>query len=226
MFRPGDKMLILGQNGSGKSVIATRIARSWHHGTVLVFDPKGDDREAVLPNMAVARRADDAVRHLPGRIIYRPSLEEFLPVRGARMPGIWANFEKIARKLLELARRGLGPILVVIHELATLTTAMGIGPALAQLFREGRSMGISVIAITQRPQGTSLYARSEAQHVVCLTLADQAARDVAAQLLADIERPEMAQIVRSRPLPLDHTWWYRGPDFRLKLHAPVPLGPR
>ena len=217
-------MLILGQNGSGKSVIASRIGRSWAAGPVVVFDPKGDDREAVLPNMAVARRAEDAARHLPGRILYRPGLGEYEPVRGSRMPGVWARWDLISRKLLDLARRGHGPTLVIIHELATLTTAQGIGPACAQLFREGRSMGISIIAITQRPQGTSLLARSEAQHVVCLTLADQAARDVAAELLADIERPEMARVVRSRPLPLDHTWWYRGPDFRLRLHAPVPLG--
>lgn len=217
-------MLILGQNGSGKSVIASRIGRSWV-GPVVVFDPKGDDREAVLPNMAVARRADDVVRHLPGRILYRPALADF-EAPGGRMPGIWAAWERICRRVYEGARRGERPYLVIVHELATLSTSQAIGPAFAQLVREGRSMGITLVLVTQRPQGTSLLARSEAQHVVCMTLADQAARDVAAELLSDIERPEMAQLVRSRPLPLDHTWWYRGPDFRLKLHAPVPLGPR
>ena len=217
-------MLILGQNRSGKSVIATRIGRSWV-GPVVVFDPKGDDREAVLPNMAVARRADDAVRHLPGRIIYRPELGEY-EARGGRIPGIWASWDRICRRVYDGARRGERPYLVIVHELATLTTSTGIGPAFAQLIREGGGMGISLILISQRPQGTAMIARSEAQHVVVLTLTDQAARDVAAELLADVDRPEMAQLVRSRPLPLDHTWWYRGPDFRLKLHAPVPLGPR
>ncbi|MDE2620632.1 MAG: hypothetical protein KGL54_10770 [Sphingomonadales bacterium] len=217
-------MLILGQNGSGKSVIASRIGRSWAAGPVVVFDPKGDDREAVLPNMGVARRADDVVRHLPGRVLYRPSLPDYEPVRGSRMPGIWASWERVSRKILEDAKAGHRPTLVIVHELATLTTSQGIGPAFAQLIREGRSLGITLILITQRPQGTSLLARSEAQHVVCMTLADQAARDVAAELLADIEHPEWAAQVRSRPLPLDHSWWYRGPDFRLRLHAPVPIG--
>ena len=213
-------MLILGQNGSGKSVIASRVGASWAAGPVVVFDPKGDDAEAVLPNMGIARRAEDAVRHLPGRVLYRPGLADY-ERRGGRLPGIWASWELVCRRVYAGAQRGERPALVIVHELATLSTSQGIGPAFAQLIREGRSLGITLILVTQRPQGTSLLARSEAQHVVCMTLADQAARDVAAELLSDIERPEMAALVRSRPLPLDHTWWYRGPDFRLRLHAPV-----
>ena len=204
-------------------MVATWIARSWAAGPVVVFDPKGDDREAEIPNCTVCRRADDVVRRLPGRILYRPGMGEYSAVPGSRLPGIWARFEKICRKLYELGRRGVRPILLVIHELATLTTSQGIGPAFAQLIREGRSLGITIVMVTQRPQGTSLLARSEAQHVIAFTLADQGARDVAAELLSDIERPQMAAVVRSRPLPLDHRWWYRGPDFRLRLHDPLPL---
>jgi hypothetical protein len=203
-------------------VIATWIARGWASGSVVVFDPKGDDPEARIPNMSVARTADEVVRRLPGRVLYRPAMGEWETVRGVRMPGIWARFEKVCRKLYELARRGLGPILVVIHELADLCTAHAIGPAFGQLIREGRSKGITLVMVTQRPQGTAVLARSEAQHVIAMTLADQAARDVASDLLSDILRPEMAALIRSRPLPLDHTWWYRGPDFRLRLHSPLP----
>jgi hypothetical protein len=189
---------------------------------VVVFDPKGDDPEARIPNMSAARTADEVVRRLPGRVLYRPGMGEYDPVRGGRMPGVWARWEKVCRKLYSDARAGHRPTLVVVHELATLTTSQGIGPAFAQLIREGRSMGITLVLVTQRPQGTSLLARSEAQHVIVMTLADQAARDVAAELLSDIERPEIAGLIRLRPLPLDHTWWYRGPDFRVELHSPLP----
>ncbi len=203
-------------------MVASWIGRGWASGPIVVFDPKGDDREARLPNMAVARTAADVVRRLPGRVLYRPGMAEYGPVPGARMAGIWARWEKVCRRVYEDARRGHRPALVIVHELATLTTSQGIGPAFAQLIREGRSMGITLVLVTQRPQGTSLLARSEAQHVIVMTLADQAARDVAAELLSDIVRPEMAAVVRLRPLPLDHTWWYRGPDFRLSLHSPLP----
>lgn len=223
-IRPGDKVLVLGQNGSGKSVWATSIARSWAQGSVVIFDPKGDDAEAVIPNLATAYRAADVVRHLPGRVLYRPTLAEYSrrPGDPSNRPAIWSRWDEIMRKLYELARRGQRPALVIVHELATLSTATAIGPAFGQAIREGRSKGITLILITQRPQGTSMLARSEAQHVVVYTLTDQAARDVAAELVADVDDPELAEFVRRRALPLDHRWWYRGRDLHLRLHDPLP----
>lgn len=190
----------------------------------MIFDPKGDDADAEIPNVAVVTTAAEAVRRLPGRILYRPQLSEYTtrrPGDGGR-PAIWARFDEICRRVYDLATRGDRPTLVVIHEFATLCTSISAGPALSQLIREGRSKGITMVIVTQRPQGTLVLARSEAQHVVVYTLTDQAARDVAAELLADVDHPEMAMLVRSRPLPLDHRWWYRGPDFRLQLHDPLP----
>lgn len=224
-IRTGDKLLILGQNGTGKSVIATSIARSWPAGSIVVMDPKGDDGETVVANMAVATTAEDVCRRLPGRVLYRPSLAEYetrRPGDPTGIPPIWARWERICRRLYELARQGHRPTLIVVHELATICSSHAIGHAWAQLIREGRSKGITLVMVTQRPQGTSVLARSEAQHVIAMTLTDQAARDVAAELLGDIDHPELADQIRARPLPLDHTWWYRGPDFRLALHDPLP----
>lgn len=224
-IKPGDKVLIFGQNRSGKSVIATAIARSWANGSIVVFDPKGDDGEVLIPNIALTDTADDVIRRLPGRVLYRPSLAEYetrRPGDPTGIPPIWARWERISRKLYELARQGHRPALVVVHELATICSSHAIGHAWAQLIREGGSKGITLVMVTQRPQGTSVLARSEAQHVIAMTLTDQAARDVAAELLSDVDHPELADQIRLRPLPLDHRWWYRGPDFRLALHDPLP----
>ena len=65
----GHKILVVGQNGSGKSVLVTWIARSFDR--VVVYDPK-DDPAAELPGAAVVRTAREAVRHLPGKVLYRP----------------------------------------------------------------------------------------------------------------------------------------------------------
>lgn len=215
---------MLGQNGSGKSVWATSIARGWARGSVVIFDPKGDDAEAVIPNLATAYTAADVIRRLPGRVLYRPTLAEYQrrPGDHPARPPIWQRWDEIMAKLYDLARRGHRPALVIVHELATLSTAHAIGPAFGQAIREGRSKGITLVLVTQRPQGTSLLARSEAQHVVVYTLTDQAARDVAAELLSDVDDPELAAVVRQRALPLDHRWWYRGRDLRLRLHDPLP----
>lgn len=214
----------MGQNGSGKSVLVSAIARAWERGSIVVYDPK-DDPEALIPNAAIVRTARDAVRALPGRLIYRPTLAEFTDHRPGDPrggPPIWARFDEIMRKLLTLARAGGPASLVVIHELADLSASWGQGPALGEVIRKGRSLRITLAMVTQRPQGTVPIARSEAQHVVAFTLTDAAARLVASELLADIERPEIAAAIRLRPLPLDHRWWYRGPDFRLRLHSPLP----
>ena len=198
----------------------------------MVYDPKGD-HEAQLPNMSVAYTADDVIRRLPGHVLYRPSLED----RSRRRPGdaatfgqaiaahpLWCRWDGIMSKLLELGRGRVCASMVVAHELADLGSPVTYGPAFGEAIRQGRSLGITLVLVTQRPQGTPVIARSEAQHVAAFTLTDRAARDEAAALLADIEHPEAEDSIRQRTLPLDHTWWYRGPDFRLRLVRPLPYG--
>jgi ABC-type dipeptide/oligopeptide/nickel transport system ATPase component len=213
LIRPGQKVLIMGQNGSGKSVLASAIARGFDRGTVLVYDPK-DDPEAMIPGSTVAATAREAMRALPGRVIYRPTSPEM-----AHIERFW---DELCRKLVDLARRGGGSSAVIVHELGDLGTPYRIGPGFAEVIRKGRSLGITLVMVTQRPQGIPVIARSEAQHVACFTLTDAADRDVAASLLSDVQCPEAAAVIRLRPLPLDHRWWYRGPDFRLRLHQPLP----
>jgi hypothetical protein len=224
---PGQKVLILGMNGSGKSVIAQGIAASWALGPVVIVDTKGDDPAALIPNCAVCYSADDVVRHLPGRVVWRPSLDEKSRHRAGddrRLRPLWCRFEQVCRKLWELARAERRPTLVVVHELRELCTEQRIGPMFRELITAGRTAGITLVLVTQRPQRVALEARSEAQHVIVLTLTDPSAREEAAALLADPNQPELVAMIRQRSLPLDFRWWYRGPDFRLALHDPVRMG--
>jgi len=225
-LKPGEKVLILGMNGSGKSVIARSIAASWAIGPVVVVDTKGDDPAAVVPNSTICYTAEDAIRHLPGRVIYRPSMDEkrrHQPGDDRRLRPLWCRFEVIAGKLWEMAGATGRPSLVVVHELRELCTEQAIGPNFRELITAGRSKGITLVLVTQRPQRVALEARSEAQHVICLTLTDPAARNEAAALLADPDQPEMVDAIRQRSLPLDYRWWYRGPDFALRLHDPIRM---
>lgn len=214
----------MGQNGTGKSHLLTSLAAAWDRGPLVIYDPK-DDPEALIPNATIVRTAREAVRRLPGRVIYRPELAEFRsrhPGDPLNSPPIWARIDVIVDKLIGLARAGGPGSLLVIHELADLGAPWGCGPALAEAIRKGRSLQITLAMATQRPQGTPVMARSEAQHIIAFTLTDAAARDVAAELMTDLEHPEIADLIRLRPLPLDHTWWHRGPDFRTRLHSPLP----
>lgn len=201
----GHKVLIAGQNRSGKSTLATGIANAFSR--VVVYDPKNDPA-AAIPNAAVVTTAREVIRRLPGRILYRP---------GAEMTDVAARIDEICWALLEAANRGAPPTSLVVHELGDLCTAYRIGPGLSEMIRKGGGLGLTVILVTQRPQGIAVMARSEAQHAMCFTLLDPSDRDTMAAL--------MGPQVRERPLPLDHTFWYRDPDLSLRLMAPVaPVG--
>ena len=205
-LRPGDKFLIAGQNGSGKSVLGTSLARglAGSYPSLVIYDPK-DDPEAALPNMAIVHTAADAVRALPGHVLYRPTASD--------MAKIVDRFDDISQRVLTVARTGAGGAAMVIHEIGDLGTSYAMGPALAEVYRKGRSLAITVVGITQRPVGIPVLVRSESQHVACFTLVDDSDRDTMARL--------MGPAIRPLPLPLDHTFWYRGPDLRLRRCAPV-----
>lgn len=205
-LRPGEKFLIAGQNGSGKSVLATSLARglAGSYRTVVIYDPK-DDPEALLPNMAVVHTVADALRALPGHVLYRPIDAEM-----ARIVDAW---DEIVAKVLYLAKLGAGGGALVVHEVGDLGTPFRMGPVFAQAHRKGRSFPITVVDVTQRPVGIPVLIRSEAQHVAAFTLLDASDRDTMAAL--------MGPAIRLGPLPLDHTFWYRGPDLRLRRCAPV-----
>lgn len=236
----GQKVLVIGMNGSGKSVFASGLMRSWDRGSVVIFDPK-DDPEAGDPardQLALVHTAAEAVRRLPGRILYRPSLSDRttvldrdrLPPSGdgsrPRIPPLWCRWDDICRKLLALGADGSDSAVVVEHEAADLGTSAQIGPLHAETIRKGRSLGITLVLVTQRPLGIPVLMRSEAQHVVLFTLTDPASRREAAALLAPADHPELVASIRSAPLPLNRYWLYRGPDFRLRLRDPVPYRTR
>ncbi len=196
----GQKVAIAGQNGSGKSILASAIARSMDR--VLVYDPKWDPA-AEIPNAAIVTTARDAIRALPGRVIYRPD-----PLEAGQ---IVDRFDEICRKIIrDGGRHG-----IVVHELTNLGTAFTIGPWHRAAITQGRSLQISVVEVTQRPRNIPIVALSEAQHLVCFTLLNPDDRDVMAGY--------MGQAIRPAALPLDFRWWYRGPDLRLRLHSPLSL---
>ena len=195
---PTDRVFIAGMNGSGKSVLASSIANRWDR--VLVYDPKVDD-EAVLPNSVVCNGVDAALRALPGRVIYRPT-----PAESSQIGRFFGSLSKRVRLL--------GSHGVVIHEVADLAASdRELDSDTAWLFRAGRSRGIPMITLTQRPVNVPRLAMSEARHVVCFTLVDEDDRRTMARL--------MGRIVVDEPVPLDHSFWYRAPDLTTRRVAPL-----
>ena len=198
----GDKVFIAGQTRSGKSVLATHLAERFDR--VVVFDPKWGDPAATLANATVVHSARDAVSRIPGRVVYQPDAAD-----GARIQGAW---DAICARVWT---KSAGGICVVVHELPFLATPWSIGPQFRQLITAGGLFGITVILVSQRPSGIPVVARSESIHWACFTLLNPADRNT----MADV----MGEPVRDRPLPMDHSFWYRSPDNRLRLCEPIRL---
>lgn len=182
-------VLILGQNGTGKSTLASAIANSWPR--VLVLDPKLDPA-AVLPNSHVAVGLADALAHLPGRVIYRPT-----PAELDDLPG---SFDVLIRRLL-IAGGGHG---IVLHEAADVAPQRA-ARWLRTAWMQGRGLGVPVVSCTQRPAWVDRLAFSEARHVFLLTLTDPDDRDRAAALMGR-SRAELPNT------PEPHGFYYRGPS--------------
>ena len=222
-YGPGEHCLILGQTQSGKSVIATTIAAGVDYGCSLVIvDSKGDP-DAILPNCHLTRSASDVIRQLPGRVIWQPAR-----TLGARQ--LAADLDRICLRLLQLAERGRSAVLL-IHELGDFADAHRYGSALRQVITQGGKIAggaelggghVGGIFVSQRPVNIPVIARSEMRHVICLALESAEDRATAAAMMEDILFPiESRRAVASSSRPLDRTWWYRGPDHRLRQHAPV-----
>ncbi len=199
-FQPGHGMTIAGQNGAGKSVLATSIANRWDR--VLVYDPKLDPA-SLIPNAAVCYGVKAALAALPGRVIYRPRADE--------IHRIGRVFDELVRKVMKLTAHA-----IVIHELGDLAASdRELAPYLSACMRQRRSLRIPMILVTQRPVNIPRLALSESQHAVAFHLVDRQDR----LRMAEVMGPEVVD----RPVPNDHSFWYRGPDLALVRVAPIPL---
>lgn len=197
---PGHGLVIAGQNGAGKSVLATAIANRWDR--VLIYDPKLDP-EALIPNAAICYGVKAALAALPGRVVYRPRADEIHRIAGL--------FDQLVRRVMQLTAHA-----IVIHELGDLAASdRELAPWMSAVMRQRRSLRIPMILVTQRPVNIPRLALSESQHAIAFHLVDRQDR----ARMAEIMGP---QIVDS-PVPNDHSFWYRGPDLVLAHVAPLPL---
>lgn len=197
----GDRVLIVGHTGSGKSTLASAIASRWQR--VLVLDPK-NDAGAVLPNSHVSYGVADALRSLPGRVIYRPLPDELADLAG--------SFDLLCRRIF-LAGGGCG---ILLHETADVAPSRGSRQWLDACIRQGRSMGIPIVFCAQRPAWIDRLALSEPAHVYLFRLRNRDDLRTMAGVMGD-------EIMHAPPLPSKHAFYYRGPDGSLSIGGPIAL---
>jgi hypothetical protein len=202
-LRPSERMLIVGKTQSGKSTLATALARRWER--VLVYDPKHDPG-AVPPGAAIRYGVEAALAALPGRVVYRPIPREQGDVR--------RHFDRLVRRVLASG----GAHGIVIHELRDVSPTTGSGTFLSAAWRQGASQRVPIIACAQRPHGIDVSAVSEADHFALF------------QLQYPIDFTLVSRLFALDPAALSihkPPYWFhhRGPDGIVRLMPPIEWTP-
>jgi DNA helicase HerA-like ATPase len=160
VWRQGEHMTAAGQTGSGKTTFMRRLLRRRRY--VVVMATKSADSSLYPPLEAegfkVVTRWDPDPVESP-RIIFKP------PLRGG-VEGKDAQREAFRAALLDVFETGSeeGGWCVYCDEVRYLTEFLNLKTEMELLWLQGRSLGISVVAATQRPVSIPILA-FEAQHL-------------------------------------------------------------
>ena len=179
-WEAGEHLSIVGQTGSGKTVLETELVpavRDW----IVVLGTKRADASLYAPLEAKGfRMVDDLeLRQAPGpRLIYR------IPLRGTSVQAEEDQKERIRRLLVD-AYNEPGWCLV-LDEVGYLSKDLKLDRELNRLWREGRSAGTTVVALTQRPVNVPRNMWEMATHTLGFRITGREDRLTASEYLGDL----------------------------------------
>jgi hypothetical protein len=191
--RPGGKDMpehleILGPNGSGKTFFQDQVLmeRARVRGTnIVLLSTKADDRTLKDLRYPDGKPWKTITKWPPGY-----GVEQC--IYAARMAG----FSSIARakqraSILDLFNHIYVPKtnrLLVLDEIGYLQQELKLGTTLNTMYREGRALGLGIVANTQRPVGTTRYMHSESAWKVAFHPADEDDAKRCAEILGNRRR--------------------------------------
>lgn len=174
-------MGVLGPTGSGKSYFATRllhqrVTRSGAHAVIVATKPADSTLRKMTKKGWVLRRT------------WPPSYGEnrviFWPASGRPSEGTGRQRHAIATMMDDLWKADAN-LIILFDELAYLEHELGLSRLTTKMFREGRSLGLSLMAMTQRPRYVSRYMHSETSWIVAFKPDDQDDALRVAEILGD-----------------------------------------
>lgn len=180
-FEP-EHVEILGKTGSGKSYFEKHIleARAKLRGShVVILLTKPADKTILSMHWPVVTSWPPSQwKKENAQVIYWAKSEGLSKEARARQAG----------KVLELLDGLWHPdsnVILAVDEIAYVEQELGLRTHMTTFFREGRTLGITVVASTQRPAGVSRTVHSETSWVVAFAPKDQDDAERVAQILGD-----------------------------------------
>lgn len=177
----GQHLMMVGDTGTGKSLLASRLIQTFQH--TIVLRSKADDIR--YPGKLIRKAAAISDPRFD-RFILDPKYEEQ-----------YDEFYK-AFRLIWTQKHWL----VYLDELFGITR-LGLTKPIEQLLTQGRSMGITVVGGLQRPVSVTRFALSQARHVISF---GQEGRDI--KLVAEATSPRMGESIATLSQH-QFAWYYR-----------------
>lgn len=159
-LRTARNALFVGRTGSGKTTAAREYISAWSpHDLVMVWDMKGEYGQTSTGN------------HRPGWVNAHTNAELFNAVTNLRgrvafiaaAPGQFDYFCRVAHA----AASGAARVCVVVEELADVTSPAKAPDSWGIIVRRGRARGMTVVAVTQRPQESDKTILGNRTHLWC-----------------------------------------------------------
>lgn len=173
-----EHMEVIGMSGSGKSYFVCTILQE----RMIVRD---------TPEIQLITKADDATFFKLGW----PIVDTFEGVRQNRQCMFWPRTDRLGKarkvyheaKIQDLLNRLWHPNSNTVLSFDEIAYIESLSPELretiAMYWREARSLGITIVATKQRPQGTGRGMHSETAWTACFVPADYSDRERFAELL-------------------------------------------
>lgn len=204
----GERALIVGATGSGKSAFARYVLEHVETSPIIIYDTKIEDKFISLPGSIIVTGKSDLNEALDNEsidyIIYRPPIDI-------------VNDPMALDELLMEHYNEYHETVAYIDEIFQFHKGSRHGPGLMSLLTRGRSRGISTIMSSQRPSFLSRFCVTESQHFYVFRLIDYKDK----QRLGDVI-PDFSE----RDDPEDFGFWYYNvKEKEPKLYRKIMLAP-
>jgi energy-coupling factor transporter ATP-binding protein EcfA2 len=204
-IRVGERVLLAGQTGMGKTTLELYLAGRLQPIRTIVVDPKGELTLGVTPVMSVSE------------------LPEAL--RGPACHWVPADLDRdTLEEGFELIKATPGPLLVLVDEAALVSSANWCPRGLKWLVVAGRQPRKMVIACTQRLSECHPVFRSQSEHIIVLVPApiELDLKAIAGHIGREAEqlRTELDSL-EAQHGKYSHLWYLREGN-ELRRCAPVP----
>jgi len=195
-WQQGEHVSLIGSTGCGKTTLAHHLLHMRDYVAVLATKPKDSSMVALCKE---GYRRSSIWPAGPADIVKRVVLWPSIRDRGEK-----DNQRAVfAGALDDIYRQGAW--CVYADELHYLAVSLGLGGVFADLWQQGRSIGISVVASMQRPSHVPLLAYTQASHIFFWRAND--ARDLKTiGGIGSIDSAKIRDVVSRLPGPANAGW--------------------